>query len=133
MSQSSIRTRKGYKDRLSRIVKDEKAKRNARIFELWMACHTQEEIATLLDCPRQTITDQIDSFADTVLENQSGKINANHTADFGIPIYNIWKQQITPPTSTSRFTISGSSKPKPKAQLTLAIQKFAGLTPNFTR
>ncbi len=80
-------------DWLSRIVKDEKVKRNAKIFELWLACHTQEAIAKTLDCPRKTIDDQITSFGETVLENQSAKTSANHATDFDIPIYNVWKQQ----------------------------------------
>ena len=33
---------------LARSVKDDKERRNRKIFDLWLACHTQEEIAKAL-------------------------------------------------------------------------------------
>lgn len=80
-------------DWLSRTVKEEKAKRDTKIFDLWLACHTQQEIADAVGCPRKTIDDQIASFGETVPRNQSAKSLAEHATDFDPPIYNIWKQQ----------------------------------------
>ena len=78
---------------LSRVVKDNKEKRDRKIFDMWLACHTQEEIAEACDCPRKTVDDQIATFGETVLGNQSAKSHAEHATDFDPPIYNIWKQQ----------------------------------------
>jgi hypothetical protein len=78
-------------------------KRNAKIFELWMQCYTQEAIAEAIDCPQQTVTDQIKSFTETVPGNQSGKAFANHETGFDIPIYNVWKQQTKTDGSTQKF------------------------------
>ncbi len=80
-------------DWLARTIKDQKERRDRRIFDLWLSSHTQEEIADAVGAPRQTVTDVIASFAEKVLENQSGKAAANHHTDFSPPIYNIWKQQ----------------------------------------
>ena len=79
---------------LGRIDKDTKAKRDKRIFDMWMACHTQEEIAEAVDTPRQTIADLTKSFAENPQMRNSGKTFADHADEgFEIPIYNVWKQQ----------------------------------------
>ncbi|MBW1785276.1 MAG: hypothetical protein JRK53_01455 [Deltaproteobacteria bacterium] len=62
-------------------------------FELWLACHTQEQIAEIVGSPRQTIADQTSSFAEIGHLTESGKTSANHLADFDHPIYNLWKQR----------------------------------------
>lgn len=36
-----------------------KERRDQRIFELWLACHTQEEIAEMVGCPITTVSDTI--------------------------------------------------------------------------
>lgn len=78
---------------LSRIVKEEKSRRNAKIFDLWLACHTQQEIADAVGGARKTVDDQIASFGETVLQNQTAKTRADHAVDFTPPIYNVWKRQ----------------------------------------
>jgi len=78
---------------LSRIDKDTKAARDKRIFDMWLACHTQEEIAEVVGCDKATVN--------RILEDllQNGKLSdlqhaaASHLTDFDPPIYNIWKQQ----------------------------------------
>ncbi len=84
---------KKVSDWLSRIVKDAKVKRDAKIFDLWLACHTQDEIAEAVGCPKMTVNDQIINLYETVLQNQTVQTAANHVTDFTIPIYNVWKQQ----------------------------------------
>lgn len=79
------------RDWLSRIDKDSKDARNKRIFDLWMACHTQEEIADRENCSVQVIKDTVSDFLEELPENL--KPTANHLTDFDPPIYNIWKQQ----------------------------------------
>jgi hypothetical protein len=42
---------------LSRIDKDTKAARDRRIFDLWMACHTQQEIGEAVGCHKDTVSE----------------------------------------------------------------------------
>jgi len=39
---------------LARTVKDNKERRDRKIFEMWLACHTQEEIAEVAACDQAT-------------------------------------------------------------------------------
>ncbi len=78
---------------LARTVKEQKDRRNRKIADMWLACHTQEEIAAAVAAAQRTVADQIRSFSETVLENQSAKSAADHAADFDPPLYNVWKQQ----------------------------------------
>jgi len=50
----SERTVRGW---LSRIDKDETEKRNKKIFELWMQCYTQQEIAERVGCHKDTVSE----------------------------------------------------------------------------
>lgn len=78
---------------LSRTVKDQKAKRDRTIFDLWLACHTQEEIAKQAGCTRDEVQAQSEKFVESVLGNQTHKASASHLIDFEVPLYNVWKQQ----------------------------------------
>jgi len=100
------------RDWLSRIDKDEKVARNKRIFDLWLACYTQEEIAEIVGWPRRTITrwlsfgqnPESEEMAKTPSsDEESGEspiqltkaqlADADHATEFDVPIYNVWKQQ----------------------------------------
>jgi hypothetical protein len=81
------------RDWLSRIDKDAKEARDKRIFGMWLACHTQQEIADAEGIPPGTIPGLIDGFHDFGNLAESKKTDARHAADFDPPIYNIWKQQ----------------------------------------
>jgi hypothetical protein len=78
---------------LSRIDKDTKAARNKRIFELWLACRTQEEIAGAVDCSRDVVQAKTDGFVEIGNLAEIHKADANHATDFETPLYNVWKQQ----------------------------------------
>lgn len=78
---------------LSRTVKEEKDRRNEKMREMWLACHTDGEIATALGCERSTVTKAIPDLVKLVLENRIHKSGADHASDFEPPIYNVWKQQ----------------------------------------
>lgn len=80
-------------DWLSRTVKDNKDKRDRKIFDMWLACSTQEEIAEAVECDQATAKRTADDFMQSVLKNQTHKSAASHATDFTPPIYNIWKQQ----------------------------------------
>lgn len=78
------------RDWLSRIDKDTKAARNKRIFDLWMACYTQQEVAEHEGCSQETVDVVLPKTADLPkLVNPA----ALHQVDFEVPIYNVWKQQ----------------------------------------
>lgn len=78
------------RDWLSRVDKDAKEARNRRIFDMWMASYTQEEIAEAVGVHIDTVNDIYRKMADLP---KSEKSMAEHAADFDPPIYNIWKQQ----------------------------------------
>jgi len=78
------------RDWLSRIDKDSKDARNKRIFDLWLACYTQQEIADAVGVHKDTVNEICRNSADLP---ESDKPAANHHADFTPPFYNVWKQQ----------------------------------------
>ena len=86
----SERTVRGW---LSRIDKDAKSARNERIFALWMACHTQQAIADVLEVPQQTVADALKPLTEFGNLAESGKVAANHVTDFEVPLFNVWKFQ----------------------------------------
>ena len=75
---------------LSRIDKETKAARDRRIFELWMDCHSMQEIADAVGVHKDTVSEICRKFPE--LEN-SDKAAAEHATDFDPPLYNVWKQQ----------------------------------------
>jgi hypothetical protein len=89
------RTDKEFKD----SCKEDAAK-------MWLACHTQDEIAEAVGWPRRTVSDWIEGFGDLRQMSESAKAAANHAVDFDPPIYNIWKQQ----TKTSGLSHFGNSE-----------------------
>jgi len=83
------------RDWLSRIDKDTKEARDKRIFNLWLACYTEDEIAE-----REGLADRstVSYILEGLLKNgKSAEFQqsplALHQVDFEIPLYNIWKQQ----------------------------------------
>jgi DNA modification methylase len=78
---------------LSRIDKDAKEKQGQRIFDMWLACHTQEEIAEAEEIDRSIISDRTKNFVGFGQVSKSHKTIAEHLTDFDAPIYNVWKQQ----------------------------------------
>jgi hypothetical protein len=74
-------------------------RRDRRIFAMWLACHTQEEIAEACGVTHPTAIKVTDDFVNSVLENQTYKAAASHATDFDPPFYNIWMQQEKTPGS----------------------------------
>lgn len=79
------------RDWLSRVDKDAKEARNKRIFDLWMACWTFDEIAAEAGCSVQPVKDVIADISAELPKHL--KPAAEHATDFDPPIYNVWKQQ----------------------------------------
>jgi hypothetical protein len=52
---------------------------------MWLACHTQEEIAEAVGAPQQTVADQIKAFTESVLQNQTSKAASSHAVEFEVP------------------------------------------------
>lgn len=99
----SERTVRGW---LSRIDKDTKEKRDKRIFELWMACWTQEQIAAEVGCSQSEVDRQTAPFTRNGNVADLGKTTqaaADHATDFDPPIYNIWRQQTKTSGNASHF------------------------------
>lgn len=79
------------RDWLSRIDKDSKEAKEQRIFDMWMACRTQEEIAEAEGLHPNDKNVRVSGNLEDMPNNQ--KSAASHEIDFAPPIYNIWKQQ----------------------------------------
>jgi hypothetical protein len=77
---------------LSRAKKETKERAQKLAFDLWLSCHTQEEIAKATESERSTIEGWIKGFDDFGHLSESVKAAANHVTDFHVPIYNIWNQ-----------------------------------------
>jgi hypothetical protein len=75
---------------LSRIDKDSKEARDKRIFELWMACWTQDAIAEAEGVSQKEVSLVLEEMAELPKDI---KPIAEHLIDFDVPIYNVWKQQ----------------------------------------
>ena len=81
---------------LSRVDKDAKEARDRRIFEMWLACYTQEEIAEAVGCSQGEVAKSIPNGE---LAEQNKPASA-HLTDFDPPLYNVWKQQTRTPGSS---------------------------------
>lgn len=71
-----------------RSRKDSKEARNRRIFDLWLACWTQQEIAEAVGAPQKTIDDVIASFSENGKPAnlaKSDRAAAEHATDFDPP------------------------------------------------
>lgn len=81
---------------LGRIDKDAKEQRKQRIFDLWLAGWTQQEIADSIGCDRLEVTRETDTYipnGDIAELNKTQQSASDHATDFDPPIYNVWKQQ----------------------------------------
>ena len=93
------------RDWLSRIDKDARQARNQRIFEKWLACWTQEEIAEAENLTQRAVSDVIEEVATLPKLLKPDKAAAEHATDFKTPLYNVWKQA-EKTTSSNHFGTS---------------------------
>jgi len=84
---------------LSKIDKDSKEARDRRIFDRWLACWGQEQIAEAEGISQGEVAKNIPS-GDLAELNKSDRATAEHATDFDPPIYNIWRQQTKTPGSS---------------------------------
>ena len=78
-------------------MRDEREKTNQTIFDMFMACHSQEEIAEAAGVPRQTITDLRD-----MPNNLANSVLVMRTKERKLSMYGIF---------FSRFKMRPSSPP----------------------
>ena len=64
---------------------------------MWLACHTQEEIAEAVDVPTGTIPGWEKEFLEKLEVD-----NSRNSPNFDPPIYNVWKQQRQPTIAIRR-------------------------------
>lgn len=86
---------------LSRIDKDTKERQKKKVFNLWMSCYTQEEIANKVGMTRDEIRGILGNPAKLP---KSPKFSFQD--DFTPPIYNVWKRQ----TKSSKVSHFGNSE-----------------------
>ncbi|MHB8282267.1 MAG: DNA methyltransferase, partial [bacterium] len=76
---------------LAQIVKKEKEQRDKKVFNMWLACYTQEEIAEAVNMDKSSISRFVEKdLLHLVSENQMQQINSSFMQDFEIPLYNVW-------------------------------------------
>ena len=74
---------------VNQIDKDAAKEQLEKVFNLWLACHTQEEIAKIVEMPQQTVARKIKDFTQIGKLSDLGKISANFS-DYQVPLYNVW-------------------------------------------
>lgn len=80
------------RDWLSRMDKDAKEARDRRIFDLWLACWTNAEIAREVGLSEPQLSEIASNFGIGNLA-KTELAAAEHATNFDPPIYNVWKQQ----------------------------------------
>lgn len=81
------------RDWLSRIDKDAKEQRKQKIFDLWLAGYSTDEIASATGASKADVSGVCSQMAELPNLNKLQQSAADHATDFEVPIYNIWKQQ----------------------------------------
>jgi hypothetical protein len=95
-------------DWLSRIDKDAKEARNQRIFDMWLSCHTQEEISERENLDRTVISDMGKGFVEFGNLSENHKTMASHADEkFDVPLYNICKRRAAGTTDDSGGIVLG--------------------------
>lgn len=88
---------------LSRTIKEEKERKKAKAYDMWMACATQEEIAEAVEIAGGTVA----AWESEFLKNSDSEESRNWTS-FDPPIYNVWKLQ----NKTNKVDHFGNSEPR---------------------
>ena len=76
---------------LNDIEKQLREERKQKIFDMWMACHTQDEIAEATGSKQQTVGDEIATFTEIGNVSNFGKsLDFTRDNEFQPPLYNLW-------------------------------------------
>jgi predicted DNA-binding protein YlxM (UPF0122 family) len=94
------------------VVRDQKEKRDQKIFEMWMSCATMEEIAQAVGCTKETVSQIVKVCQKKFHETKSDKSIADFEdwdAEEGlVPVYNVWRQT----SKTNAVSHFGNSEPR---------------------
>lgn len=82
----SQRTITGY---LSDVDKQLREERKQRIFDMWMACNTGDEIAQVIGVHLDTVSDQVSRISEA-LPNSEKVASQFQDEDFTAPLFNVW-------------------------------------------
>jgi len=82
------------RDWLSRVDKDAKEARNKRIFDMWLACHEQKEIAEMVGETPARVNQIVAELPKLDSLSKQDQSSADHATDFQTPIYNVWKSML---------------------------------------
>lgn len=84
-------TRRTVMAYLSRTKKELKEDRNRRIFDMWLACYTEEEIGTAVGLDESTVHPLAKSLKSEAM--QKSRMFAEYLdPDWSPPLYNIWRK-----------------------------------------
>ena len=76
---------------VSGIDKRIREERKEKIFNMWLACHTQEDIAEAVGVDRVTITEQLEELSDLEKFPKATKLSASYDdADWTPQLYDVW-------------------------------------------
>jgi hypothetical protein len=84
-----MRTMQKWLERKDTTLRQEREK---KIYSMWLACYTQEEIAQAVGLSESEIKKTTLSFQNAKLPNGT-ILEANHSDLTPLPIYNVWKQK----------------------------------------
>lgn len=73
---------------LSSIDNDIKERRDKKILNMWLTCHTHEEIADIVGLSRSQVSGILTELARLPKPAEAA---ANHLVDYEVPLYNVWK------------------------------------------
>jgi predicted DNA-binding protein YlxM (UPF0122 family) len=97
---------------LKEVVRDNKEKRDRKIFEMWMGCTTMDEIAQAAGCTKETVSEVVRICQKKFSETKSDKSVAEFDdwgAEDGLrPVYNVWRQT----AKTNAVSHFGNSEPR---------------------
>ena len=77
---------------VSEIDKDTRAERQDRAFQLWLACHTQEQIAEDVRVPQRTVSDWLQDFSGIGHLSKTARLHAEFM-DYSPSLYNVWNSE----------------------------------------
>jgi hypothetical protein len=96
---------------LTDIDKRLREERKQKIFDMWMACYSQDEIAELTQIHKDTVSSQLEVCRNLEELPNSDKLSAFYQdADFTPPLYNVWTFSKKTETFTSFRSASDISK-----------------------
>ncbi len=87
---SLVSVGKKFAQEATKAIRDEETRqRNETIFDMYLACHTQQDIADVVGMKQPDVAEKIKTFIEKVPKNYSYKSHENDDG-FTVPIYNIW-------------------------------------------